>query len=652
MSTSAISQSVSKAPCGCGCSGASSSGPCTCGGASCTTCQSQTFVRPEFFAGQLLTEDDLQSLVNYVAAKNRLHARYLFGPGVVCGLKVKREPCKCGRVIVEPGYALDCCGNDIVVSCAQTLDINSMINTLMVKLRGGYDCGDQCAEQEKADASATSGVNSSGNNNNGTQSKSRPKRYCLYINYCEQGTDPVTPYSTGTTCGQSVCQTTRVQERFTFELRCPTKDCGCTPSICESLSKCQGDSQTADAIAADGRILEQIANPIGRAARLIHEGRIPEQDEPALNRAIRELETREENTRYDLTQLRDLILIARKAAAELARPMPGLQSHEVATTSIDLLSKAARIFETHADRFPTALERSYVDALADVIQKLVELLEGKEALKEIRDLGLEIRFLQWDAVIGHDLLRKSDSAMRVVREWLLDRIEQNGLPADPYLDREANFALPTDDREVRAIERTAFGTAYVAEKCLQFISDCRCNALLPPCSTCTDTGVLLACVTVKDCCVTEICNLDREFVLTGPNLRYWFPEIQELGCLIEQCCCPSCACEPRMVPDLSDEGNIQRRVCDVLFNLMQARCQPSKEGRMGTPLANAFGNLLSAVVAQTGKAEAKREFQTATGSGLSVALDEMREELKTLRIEYTKLKQRVARAGKKAKAEG
>ena len=79
---------------GCGCGGSSSApAKCSCGGGSCGQCQGQDLVRPNFFAGQLLTEEDLQSLNNYVVAKNRLHNRHLFGPGVVCGLDVNCEPC-------------------------------------------------------------------------------------------------------------------------------------------------------------------------------------------------------------------------------------------------------------------------------------------------------------------------------------------------------------------------------------------------------------------------------------------------------------------------------------------------------------------------------------------------------------------------------
>ena len=44
----------------------------------------------------LLTEDDLQAVVDYTVAKRRLTNRHVFGPGVVCGLEVDCDPCDPG----------------------------------------------------------------------------------------------------------------------------------------------------------------------------------------------------------------------------------------------------------------------------------------------------------------------------------------------------------------------------------------------------------------------------------------------------------------------------------------------------------------------------------------------------------------------------
>src|SRR5215467_12901922 len=179
---------------GCGCggsvSGTTSSSSCSCGSTPCATCLDQGYTRPRFFAGQLLTEDDLQLLSDYVVGKNRLRNRYLMGTGVACGLQVTCQPCERGHVVVNPGYAIDCCGNDIVVNCPQELDINNMVHDLQIKLRGGYDCGDPCAKNGSysTGTSATQpSMVTAGRSGNGststsdTTAKPRCHKYCLYI---------------------------------------------------------------------------------------------------------------------------------------------------------------------------------------------------------------------------------------------------------------------------------------------------------------------------------------------------------------------------------------------------------------------------------------------------------------------------------------
>jgi hypothetical protein len=70
--------------------------------------------RPRFFAGQILTEADLNRLEQYVVNKNKLYNRYLHGWGVVCGMEVLTHPCG-DRVTVRSGYALSPCGDDIIL---------------------------------------------------------------------------------------------------------------------------------------------------------------------------------------------------------------------------------------------------------------------------------------------------------------------------------------------------------------------------------------------------------------------------------------------------------------------------------------------------------------------------------------------------------
>lgn len=85
------------------------------------------FVRPRFFAGQLLDEQDLQRLECYIVEKQRWQNRHFHGWGVVCGLKVScDQDCKGGssnQVHVQAGYALGPGGEDIVVREEEVVDV-------------------------------------------------------------------------------------------------------------------------------------------------------------------------------------------------------------------------------------------------------------------------------------------------------------------------------------------------------------------------------------------------------------------------------------------------------------------------------------------------------------------------------------------------
>jgi len=96
--------------------------PCpACGGLEC-------LCRPRFFPGQVLTDDDLNRLEQYVIAKNKLHNRYFHGAGVVCGMEVVCDPCSTTNVTVKPGYALSPCGEDIIVCSDASVNVCDLIN--------------------------------------------------------------------------------------------------------------------------------------------------------------------------------------------------------------------------------------------------------------------------------------------------------------------------------------------------------------------------------------------------------------------------------------------------------------------------------------------------------------------------------------------
>jgi hypothetical protein len=104
------------------------SNPCPeCGGLEC-------LCRPRFFAGQLLTAEELNGLERYVINKNKLPNRYLHGWGVACGLEVLCHACD-NLVTVKPGYALSPCGDDLIVCKEETVDVCALINQCCVQER-------------------------------------------------------------------------------------------------------------------------------------------------------------------------------------------------------------------------------------------------------------------------------------------------------------------------------------------------------------------------------------------------------------------------------------------------------------------------------------------------------------------------------------
>jgi hypothetical protein len=83
----------------------------------CLPCEIPPFCRNHYYRGKLLTERDFSDEQQYFVDKDRLHNLMLHGYGTVCGLEVKPHPhCPKLRLVVTPGYAIDCCGREIRVT--------------------------------------------------------------------------------------------------------------------------------------------------------------------------------------------------------------------------------------------------------------------------------------------------------------------------------------------------------------------------------------------------------------------------------------------------------------------------------------------------------------------------------------------------------
>ena len=152
-------------------------GPCCCPACLGLACLD----RPRFFAGQVLTHEDLNSLENYILAKNRLHNRYLHGPGVVCGLQVVCDDCE-GYVKVRPGYAIDACGNDIIVCEETSFNLIQAIDECCRTRRKRNDCDPYRPPQPE-------------------NCKDAEQHWCVTIEYREREARGVQPLRASQNCG-------------------------------------------------------------------------------------------------------------------------------------------------------------------------------------------------------------------------------------------------------------------------------------------------------------------------------------------------------------------------------------------------------------------------------------------------------------------
>ena len=542
---------------GCGCGGSTASS-CQCGKATCGTCNLEGFTRPRFFSGQLLTEEDLQLLDAYAVAKNRLHNSQFFGDGVVCGLEVTKHPCDEGKVIVSAGYALDCCGNDIVVACKQELDVNKLVRALSLSKKGGYDCGDPCAEKTATTTGTTTApsmpagsVPSTTNVGEEDIEKPAAAKYCLYVSYCESESDPVAPYATGDSCGSQGCQTSRVREGFRFELRCD-ETVKARPSIQTALCKCVKDEQQIRKHAAALRILRKYE------ARYLAAIEFSKAPKPVDGSTVHVDEFAQANATF-VKVLAD----KRPAAEKLDEALRAAES--MITTGARLIVQPAQEPEKTTGKKSAAATRA-VD-----VQRAVNLASVARLVKES---AAELQERTPAERIDAELIASDASLVAAaLQDGTIDdrkRLElSSGLLISPELDAATNQLLGEVRSELGLPTASSrfdiWSSPAEPHKVLPVIlwhqssiedkyRECFCSAVLTPCSSCADDAVRIACITVAECEVVSVCNLDRRFVLTPANLRYWVSEIDRVGDALHTKCCGGRAerFEGRTIPWLDE----------------------------------------------------------------------------------------------------
>ncbi|MFF3371455.1 hypothetical protein ACFYXF_00705 [Streptomyces sp. NPDC002680] len=527
---------------------------CGCGGDATRT---SAFVRPRFFAGQLLTEDDLSLLVEYTTAKDRLHNRSLSGPGVVCGLGVSCDPCGGGTVVVHPGHALDPAGNDIVVSCTEQVDVRALVQEQRVSARG-VDCGEPCDDDGA-------------------------RRYGLFVRYEELPVDPVAPYATEEPCPSPGCVPSRVQEGFRFLVKSgDVEDHRHNPGT--QLLAGLGDLGRADRARSRDRRLGHYVDALFAAS--VGTDRAFRFDASDAKRYAAGLAWLSENgggegalppaTAREMTEhVRALAsAVARfdtydpAGQKQLTDQYPDLTSVHVARRTLSGACDRLRGIDEEAT-WPDPLRRSIARAV------VTETAARVAMEREDEDAPLEVRLIAQGTPLSHALRVEFRGDLSLIREWLLGRLEQSPGLADCTLSKKVAAIdvppllppPPTDSVEratIAELQQIAEAAAKLGVAVRRFVTDAACATLNPPCGDSTDTDVLLAHVELKDCDVVRICSATREQVLPGGSAYgEWLPKLYRLRELAERLCCKP---QPRhRKPELPSEGPVPRPYVEGLL---------------------------------------------------------------------------------------
>lgn len=161
-------------------------------------CRLMSFERPNYFAGHLLTDADLLLEQRYIREKMKLYHRSLHGSGVVCGLRLTCDHNCSGGILVGRGYAIDDCGNDLVLPERQRLDVVSLLTQkgLIVP-----ESAPDPYDPKKAESECN-------------------LRQCFYITICyqEDQVDFATPLVATCQTTSSECEPTRILETVSFDV--------------------------------------------------------------------------------------------------------------------------------------------------------------------------------------------------------------------------------------------------------------------------------------------------------------------------------------------------------------------------------------------------------------------------------------------------
>lgn len=98
----------------------------------CLPCGLHQPVRNHYFDGKFMTARDFRREQDYHRGHRHMHNALLHGTGTVCGLKLVEHPapgCQRDYVVLEPGMAINCCGQEIVVPERTVVPVRELVES-------------------------------------------------------------------------------------------------------------------------------------------------------------------------------------------------------------------------------------------------------------------------------------------------------------------------------------------------------------------------------------------------------------------------------------------------------------------------------------------------------------------------------------------
>ena len=418
---------------------------------SCPACTGLNCLeRPRFFAGQLISESELNSEIDYMLAKQRLHNRYLHGVGTVCGLEVVCSNCD-GQVIVKPGYAIDPCGNDIIVCTEQRFDLLKAIKACCDSRK--KKCKTDCDPYLPAGDPGCTGLE---------------QQWCITITYQEKPTRPTTP------------------------LRNQPKGCGCGGS-CGGSCGCGCSSGNGSKTAGNGCSTTSTSSTSSTTTAL--------SCEPTRVLETFQLGVVEDKQECDTLQS----LFGNTLFAKLLECFLG-----IAGFSTKLSSTSSQLIGDAITGKLAGSQASNTDAFAACCQ-----------------------FRQYVIDLFSD--GEFDTECQILK--VFDEVTCQQPPSQGIGVTVANVG--SDPQYLQTIQNT-ISSIFIA--LIEYFRECVCHQLLPPCpADPADDRLILACVTIKDGKIIDICNFScRKFAGAFPSFFHWLsivPIVPLARFLVDSVCC-------------------------------------------------------------------------------------------------------------------